>query len=110
MPVMGRCCGLVPLEVANSSPTVVDGVLFVRGGNNNPSGAGNTYAFSVGADLFLRIFPSTTTVHQGDLLTYAFPVWNLGPNNAVHEVLNTQVPAGTVFDHAVVAVTSGLGT
>ena len=42
------------------------------------SGHGNVYAFSVGADLFLRIRPTTTTVHQGDLLTYAFPVWNLG--------------------------------
>ena len=38
--------------------------------------------------------PFTTTVHQGvTLLTYAFPVWNLGPSNADHEALNTQVPA-----------------
>ena len=43
---------------------------------------------SLAADLFLRIQPSATTVHQGDLITYAFPVWNLGPDNAVHEVLN----------------------
>ena len=25
---------------------------------------------------------SATTVHQGDLLTYAFPVWNMGPGDA----------------------------
>jgi hypothetical protein len=62
------------------------------------------------ADLFLRIFPSTTTVHQGDLLTYAFPVWNLGPSNADHEVLNTQVPAGTTFDYIRISGTPGLGT
>jgi hypothetical protein len=51
-----------------------------------------------------------TTVHQGDLLTYAFPVWNLGPNNADFEVLNTQVPAGTVFDYVRISGTPGLGT
>ena len=64
----------------------------------------------MGADLFLRIWPSTTTVYQGDLLTYAFPVWNLGPANAAFEVLNTQVPAGTTFDHIRISGTPGLGT
>ena len=67
-------------------------------------------AQTLGADLFLRIQPSTTTVHQGDLLTYAFPVWNLGPANAVHEVLNTQVPAGTTFNSISLTGTPGLGT
>ena len=62
------------------------------------------------ADLFLRIRPTTTTVHQGDLITYAFPVWNLGPDNADHEVLNTQVPAGTTFDYIRISGTPGLGT
>jgi len=62
------------------------------------------------ADLFLRITPTLTTVHQGDLLTYAFPVWNLGPDNADFEVLNTQVPAGTTFDYIRISGTSGLGT
>ncbi len=62
------------------------------------------------ADLYLRIIPTTTTVHQGDLLTYAFPVWNLGPDNANLEVLNTQVPAGTVFDYIRISGTPGLGT
>jgi uncharacterized repeat protein (TIGR01451 family) len=65
---------------------------------------------STSADLFLRIIPTTTTVHQGDLITYAFPVWNLGPNNADQEVLNTQVPAGTVFDYIRISGTPGLGT
>jgi outer membrane protein assembly factor BamB len=89
-----------------SSPTIVDGVVYIRVGDQS---GGNLYAFSVGADLFLRIFPSTT-VHQGDLLTFAFPVWNLGPSNAVHEVLNTQVPAGTVIEYIRISGTPGLGT
>ena len=62
------------------------------------------------ADLFLRIKPTPTTVHQGDLITYAFPVWNLGPDDADHEVLNTQVPEGTTFDYIRISGTPGLGT
>jgi uncharacterized repeat protein (TIGR01451 family) len=80
----------------------------------DPNWANNTATASVevlgSADLFLRVQPSTTTVHQGDLLTYVFPVWNLGPNNAVQEVLNTQVPAGTIFDYIRISGTPGLGT
>jgi uncharacterized repeat protein (TIGR01451 family) len=75
-----------------SSPAVANGVVYT----------GSLYAFSLGtgtADLFLRIWPSTTTVHQGDLITYAFPVWNLGPVAADQEVLNTQVPEGTTLDY-----------
>jgi outer membrane protein assembly factor BamB len=92
-----------------SSPTIVDGTVYFRAGDY-ASERGNTYAFSIGADLFLRINPSTATVHQGDLLTYAFPVWNLGPANADFEVLNTQVPAGTTFDYIRISGTKGLGT
>jgi outer membrane protein assembly factor BamB len=94
-----------------SHPSIVDGILYARSFTTTRS---NFYAFSLGtsnvADLFLRIFPSTTTVHQGDLLTYAFPVWNLGPDSAVHEVLNTQVPPGTTFDYLRISGTPGLGT
>ena len=61
------------------------------------------------ADLFLGI-PTLTTVHQGDLLTYAFPVWNLGPGDADQEVLITQVPPGTTFDYIRISGTPGLGT
>jgi hypothetical protein len=64
----------------------------------------------MGSDLFLRIRPAATTVQQGDLLTYAYPVWNLGPGNADLEVLNTQVPAGTTFEHIHISGTPGLGT
>jgi len=96
-----------PIGNANSSPALVNGTVYVRGGHNGP---GNLYAFSVGADLFLRVQPTATTVHQGDLLTFAFPVWNLGPDNADKEVLNTQVPAGTVFDYVRISGTPGLGT
>jgi outer membrane protein assembly factor BamB len=94
---------------ATSSPAITDGVLYIRVGDYS-SGKSSIYAFSIGADLFLRVIPSSTTVHQGDLLTYAFPVWNLGPNNAVHEVLNTQVPAGTTMDYIRISGTPGLGT
>jgi len=90
-----------------SSPAVVDGVVYILA---EDFAQGNVYAFSVGADLSLRIQPTPTTVHQGDLLTYAFPVWNLGPNNADFEVLNTQVPAGTTFDYVRISGTPGLGT
>ena len=61
-----------------------------------------------------RPFPAhTTDSHDrppGRPLTYAFPVWNLGPSNANHEVLNTQVPAGTTFDYIRISGTPGLGT
>jgi outer membrane protein assembly factor BamB len=87
-----------------SSPVVVDGIVY---GASGP----RFYAFGLGAaDLFLRIRPSPTPVHQGDLLTYAFPVWNLGPGDAVHEVLNTQVPEGTTLDYVRISGTPGLGT
>jgi uncharacterized repeat protein (TIGR01451 family) len=96
-----------------SSPTIVNGVVYASFINviSNNINAVATYAFGLGsADLFLRVQPSATTVHQGDLLTYAFPVWNLGPDNADQEVLNTQVPAGTTFDYIRISGTPGLGT
>jgi hypothetical protein len=100
-----------------SGITVEDGTVYVgvSTGDSDPQfpddfpGQG-VYAFSLGADLFLRIQPTPKTVHQGDLLTYAFPVWNLGPANAVHEVLNTQVPEGTTLDYVRISGTPGLGT
>ena len=81
----------------------------------DPNLANDTATASVNvlgsADLFLRIQPTQTTVHQGDLLTYAFPVWNLGPDVAEGEVLtNLQVPAGTTFDYLRISGTPGLGT
>ena len=100
-----------------SAITIDDGTLYVSTavGVYDPQAPGEfsaqyVYAFSLGADLFLRIQPTPTTVHQGDLITYAFPVWNLGPANAVHEVLNTQVPTGTTFDYVRISGTPGLGT
>ena len=96
-----------------TSLAVVDGLLYFRDGSPFGYGGPSTvFAFSVGveADLFLRINPSTTTVHQGDLITYAFPVWNLGPDNADNEVLTTQVPEGTTFDYIRISGTPALGT
>jgi hypothetical protein len=89
-----------------SSPAVVDGAVYF-------TSLVHVFAFSLGgaADLFLRVQPSTMTVHQGDLLTFAFPVWNLGPSVAEGEVLsNLQVPAGTTFDYLRISGTRGLGT
>ena len=92
-----------------SSPTIVDGVVYLNA--SEASGQMHVYAFSLGsADLFLRIRPIPETVQQGDLITYAFPVWNLGPGDAVHEVLNTQVPEGTTLDYVRISGTPGLGT
>ncbi len=96
----------------DSSPAVVDGVLYVLNGVYL-SGTGHIHAFALNtatADLFLRILPTPETVHQGDLITYAFPVWNLGPSNADYEVLNTEVPEGTTLDYIRISGTPGLGT
>ena len=97
------------LNGAASSSAIVDGVFYILAGDDL-TGKSSLYAFSVGADLFLRIIPSATTVHQGDLITYAFPIWNLGPDNADYEVLNTQVPEGTTLDYVRISGTPGLGT
>jgi uncharacterized repeat protein (TIGR01451 family) len=94
---------------SSSSPAVVNGAVYI-GAEDTTTGEGDLYAFSVGADLYLRIQPTPTAVEQGDLLTYAFPVWNLGPGSATHEVLTTQVPAGTTFDYLRVSGTPGLAT
>jgi len=105
----GDILRIYPTASFSSSPTIVNGVVYVRAGTSQ--GGGNIYALAVGsADLFLRVQPSSTTVHQSDLLTYAFPVWNLGPANADFEVLNTQVPAGTTFNYIRISGTPGLGT
>jgi outer membrane protein assembly factor BamB len=95
-----------------NSPIVSNGTVYVTDTHADKPAENISYlrAFSVGADLFLRAMPSATTVHQSDLLTYAFPVWNLGPANADHEVLMTQVPAGTTFDSIRISGTPGLGT
>ena len=92
-----------------SSPAVVDGVVYAAGGFDHE---GPVFAFAQGntADLYLRISPSATTVHDGDILTYTFPVWNLGPGNADYEVLRTRVPEGTTFDYIRISGTPGLGT
>ena len=58
----------------------------------------------------LSIEPSPTPVAQGDLLTYAFRVFNMGPGDASKELLFTQVPYGTTFDYIRLSGTPGLGT
>lgn len=96
------------VTILGTSPTIVNGVVYFGAGTES---GGGMYAFALGsADLFLRIEPSSTMVAQGDSLTYTFPVWNLGPTKADHEVLNTQVPAGTTFDYIRVSGTPGLNS
>jgi uncharacterized repeat protein (TIGR01451 family) len=97
---------------APNSPIVSIGTVYVTDSHLDHPAQNISYlrAFSVGADLFLRATPSTTTVHQGDLLTYEFPVWNLGPVAADQEVLMTQVPTGTTFDYIRISGTPGLAT
>jgi len=104
----GDRLGLSPPTVTNEGVFITENV-YTNASSEFPT-LHYLYAFSVGADLFLRGTPSAATVHQGDLLTCSFPVWNLGPTNAVHEVLNTQVPPGTTFDYVTVSGTPGLGT
>ena len=70
----------------------------------------NTAFANQSADLLLRLYASPTSVKQGDLLTFTFPVWNRGPNVAYLEELKTQVPAGTTFDYIRISGTKGLGT
>ena len=105
-----RAVETLSTDTLQSSPAVVDGVVYLAAGD--AGGSLDVFAISLlgSADLFLRIPPTTTTVHQGDLITYAFPVWNLGPDNADFEVLNTQVPAGTTLDYIRISGTPGLGT
>ena len=93
-------------------PVVANGMVFVpvAGGADPVSWEIGLEVFSLGADLYLRIFPTPATVHQGDLLTYEFSVWNLGPVAADQEVLMTQVPTGTTFDYVRISGTPGLGT
>ena len=70
----------------------------------------NTAFANQSADLLLRLYASPTSVKQGDLLTFTFPVWNRGPNVAYLEELKTQVPEGTTFDYIRISGTPGLGT
>ena len=95
-----------PSDRMRASPAVVNGLVYFNAGNT-------ISAFGLGgavADLYLRVQPSPTPVTPGTVLTYTFPVWNLGPGVANHEMLTTQVPSGTTFDYLRVSGTPGLAT
>ena len=114
---------LTPIQARDSvsivqSPSASNNQTLIVEFNDDPSPGAAYYevlltittSSSLAGDLFLRIIPTTTTVHQGDLITYAFPVWNLGPGDADQEYLTTQVPEGTTFDYIRISGTPGLGT
>lgn len=61
------------------------------------------------ANLSLSAIPYPTPTVTGGLLTYAFKVWNQGSAAAAHEVLTTEVPAGTTFSSLKLSGTAGLG-
>lgn len=94
-----------PPSSASSSVAVANGMVYIGVGN------GDLDAFSLsGADLNLRLVDYPTPVVQGALLTYAFKIWNLGPEIATHEVLTTQVPTGTTFSSISISGTPGIGS
>ncbi len=89
----------------NSSPTVAGGVLYVG------SDDGYVYAFSLpGPGLHLSTDVSTESPAQGSVLTYTFNLWNKSSGKAIHEVLRTQVPAGTTFSSIALSGTPGVGS
>ena len=92
------------------SPAVVNGVVYFNA--FDASGQLHVYAFGLvqPADLYLRVDAEPTPYVNGQLLTYTFRVWNLGPNNADYEVLTTQIPYPFVFDYIRISGTPGLGT
>jgi outer membrane protein assembly factor BamB len=79
-------------DMVQSSPSVVNGMVYIG------SLDGNLYGFGLPtATLNLSAVAYPTPPKQGALLTYAFKVWNKSSQNAVHEVLTTAVPPGTVM-------------
>jgi Domain of unknown function DUF11/Beta-propeller repeat len=114
--------GITPALTIDSA-----GSVFVAGGypgtasfgNIKLSGTGATEVFVAElntasenhpADLYLRAEAAPTPYINGQLLTYTFRVWNLGPGNADQEVLTTQVPYPFTFDYIRISGTPGLGT
>lgn len=100
-----------------------DGGVFVAGGYQgtatfdgitlHSAGANDIFLMELGnlaAGLSLRSIPYPTPTVTGGLLTYAFKVWNQSSEKAVHEILTTQVPAGTTFNSIDLSGTAGLGS
>lgn len=89
----------------SSSPAVANGLVYIA------STDGHFYAFGLpSADLTLRSVAYPTPPLPGGSLTYAFKVWNHTSVAAEHEVLTTQVPAGTTFSSIELSGTAGLGS
>jgi outer membrane protein assembly factor BamB len=89
----------------DSSPTVVNGAVYVGSDDSQ------VYSFVLSAaTLDLSSVPYPTPPVPGGALTYAFKVWNKTSEPADHEVLTTQVPAGTTFSSVELSGTAGLGS
>jgi uncharacterized repeat protein (TIGR01451 family) len=78
--------------------------------NGGPNDEGAVFEILPGTGLNLISTPYPTPPVQGGSLTYAFKVWNQSSVNATHEVLTTQVPAGTTFSSIALSGTAGLGS
>jgi uncharacterized repeat protein (TIGR01451 family) len=86
-----------------------DGKSFAFFAQNNFDLDFKTYVYP-GAGLNLHSVASPTPPVPGGLMTYTFKVWNQSSVEAVHEVLTTQVPAGTTFSSLKLSGTADLGS
>jgi uncharacterized repeat protein (TIGR03803 family) len=91
---------------------VLDGAgnLYGTALNGGPNDEGAVFEILPGTGLNLSAVPYPTPPVQGGSLTYAFKIWNHSSSAAVHEVLTTQVPAGTTFSSLALSGTAGLGS
>ena len=95
--------------VAVSGDTVLAGIPRATIGSNSNEGGALIFE-STGLALTLRSIPYPTPTVQGGLLTYAFKIWNDTSVVAVHEVLTTEVPAGTTFSGITISGTPGVSS
>jgi uncharacterized repeat protein (TIGR03803 family) len=102
-----------PADGSNSGAGVVlDAAKNLYGTALNGGTTDNGVVFEImpGAELNLSAVPYPTPPVQGGLLTYAFKIWNKSSVAAQHEVLTTQVPAGTTFSSIKLSGTDGVGS
>ncbi len=97
------------VEVTAATGTVITETATASSDNLASTNATVSNTVSV-PGLNLQLAASSTPPVPGGLMTYTFKVWNQSSVNAVHEVLTTQVPAGTTFSSIELSGTAGLGS